>query len=158
MASVVWENDSAWGCRWLFTQMSPQSHKAQIPLIWLLSVPPFLCWSPGWVATNKILYIVSLRGCLCLQWTLVFLAGRNPTAFHGQMLCGHLFFTLSFWAGEPGWGLDPTLSGNSCSWDIPPEPQPQPVGTGPGLLCLCTSHQSQDGFLCKSLGIRLLFS
>ena len=87
------------------------------------------------------------------------LKDRNPTAFHNQMLCGYLFPALVLWTGEPSLGFRPhTYQGEPfpaaeiplqdlsyCLWK-----QHQP------LLHFHPSYQSQCGFFCKSLVIRLL--
>ena len=80
--------------------------------------PPFTRALGEWLQTRScalaLLKDAWVSSRLCLS-----LADRNPTDFHSQMLCGHLFQALILQAGEPCMWLRPhALQGNVPAAEI----------------------------------------
>lgn len=73
------------------------------------------------------------------------------TGFHSQRLWRLLFLSLEPLAGEPIWGLDPSiLWGYLCSQDITPNSQLPHAVVEPAVSHLCPSYWSQSGLSCMS--------
>lgn len=110
------------------------------------------------MAVNEILYVVPLRGCF---WLYLFLADRNPGAFHSKILCKCLSLALMLWAWEPDLGFRPHASQGELSqpryvslWNLNcwPWQQHQP------FMCFDSSSQWWCEFFSKYLLISLLYS
>nr|KAF6450545.1 hypothetical protein HJG59_008412 [Molossus molossus] len=75
--------------------------------IFLIALPPLESRVSG---VNKILCIGSLRVLLSLADLHLSLVDRIPAGFYSQMLSGHFFQAVMFWAGKRGLGLRPHTS------------------------------------------------
>ena len=119
MAFAEWKNDSAQVSRKLSLQLSPQSHKPQTLLMWLLSALSTLCQTQcEWPCMKFCVGI--LRGCLCLWWSPISpWMTETSLLFTTRCYRGASYLVWCCGLGNPAWGLDPTfLKGNTPTTEI----------------------------------------
>ena len=114
---------------------------------------------PNWSTLARAVFWPFKRTSVFLADSHLSLVERIPADFHSQMLCGHLFPALVFWAREPGLGFRfYTSQMEPLQIRYLSESQPLPVGVGHPFSHLHPSYQFQSGIFHTSLVIRLLLS